>query len=294
MQVCSKGHSGVELVEGNVMKTLSLGEYYKVNEPLGSIHINTLFARAVADHYVSGTIYVNDCYSPSTFYIAHPYGMSLLFGETTNEKFNEMLFDFLINSNKMRVKSEWLQVFSTEWNSKLEEILGSYLIKYSPHISDTESKVVEYTRVNFKFNINKYNELRKKFHLSPNHKVNTNNHYIYENMQGNVIPRYFWNNKDFADRAVAFSLIYQGEIVSTAFSSFLIDGYLEIGIETIEKYRGKGYAAYVCSLLIEYCIEQGFEPVWACRLDNSGSYRLAMSLGFEPLIAIPYYKLVVF
>jgi hypothetical protein len=33
------------------------------------------------------------------------------------------------------------------------------------------------------------------------------------------------------------------------------------------------------------------EPVWACRLENDGSYKLAQKLGFEPVLEIPYYRL---
>lgn len=32
-------------------------------------------------------------------------------------------------------------------------------------------------------------------------------------------------------------------------------------------------------------------PVWACRMQNRGSYNLARSPGFEPALEIPYYRL---
>lgn len=275
------------------MKVLNKDEYHKANKLLGSLPINTLFAQSVANHSVSGSIFVDDSSSPGTFYIAHPYGMSLLLGETTNRKFNEWLYDYLTNRQQKRVKDEWLQVFPAEWNLRLEEILGPDLIKQDPYGMNTVGKVTEYTRVNFKFNRSKYQELRKNIHLPPDYELTTEKKVIYENMPGSVVPRHFWNNaQDFADRARAFALIHQGEIISTAFSSFLIDRYLEIGIETVELYRGRGYASHLCSLLIDDCIRHGFEPVWACRSDNAGSYGLAVSLGFEPAISIPYYKLV--
>lgn len=275
------------------MKALKTSEYYKADGQLRTLPINTLFARSIVNHYVSGSVYVNDSVSPSTFYISHPYGMSLLFGETNNIQFNNALFSYLVNRDKKRAKGEWLQVFPAEWNQRIEEILGPYLIKNKPHIINDESKVIEYTRVNFTFNVSKYNEFRRNLILPPNYTVNTVKDYIYENMQGSVIPRCFWDNaEDFNNRGIAYCLIHQGEMASTSFSSFLVDRYLEIGIETLEKHRGKGLALYVCSLLIDYCIKHGFEPVWACRSDNAGSFRLAQSLGFEPSLSVPYYKLV--
>ncbi len=46
-----------------------------------------------------------------------------------------------------------------------------------------------------------------------------------------------------------------------------------------------------CSTLIEYCLENSYEPVWACRLENVGSYKLAEKLGFEMYGEVPYYRL---
>jgi hypothetical protein len=52
-----------------------------------------------------------------------------------------------------------------------------------------------------------------------------------------------------------------------------------------------GFAEYTCSALIDYCIENNYEPVWACHLENIGSYKLAQKIGFTPSALIPYYRL---
>jgi RimJ/RimL family protein N-acetyltransferase len=59
----------------------------------------------------------------------------------------------------------------------------------------------------------------------------------------------------------------------------------------VEQYRGKGLALHACSALIDYCLEYNYEPVWACRLENYASYKLAQKLGFDPVLYMPYYKL---
>lgn len=69
------------------------------------------------------------------------------------------------------------------------------------------------------------------------------------------------------------------------------DNQLEFGIETVDGFRGKGFAFHTASSLIDYCLENNYEPVWACRLENTGSYKLAEKLGFEPTVTLPYYKL---
>ena len=67
--------------------------------------------------------------------------------------------------------------------------------------------------------------------------------------------------------------------------------HLRIGIETAQPHKGKGYAFAACSALIKYCIENNYEPVWSCKKDNIGSYRLACRLGFEPTFTLPFYRL---
>ena len=96
---------------------------------------------------------------------------------------------------------------------------------------------------------------------------------------------------EFAENAIGFSLIANNEPVSTAFASFIHDRQLEIGIETRPEFRGQGLAQITCSALIDYCRENDFEPVWSCRLENTGSFSLAQKLGFEPTLIIPYYQL---
>ena len=81
------------------------------------------------------------------------------------------------------------------------------------------------------------------------------------------------------------------EVACTAFSAFVIDQQLEIGIETADNYRGKGYAIGTCCALIDYCLENDYEPVWGCKLHNTPSYLLAQKLGFVPTIYWPFYRL---
>ena len=93
------------------MILLDKKEYWKVSAPLGKVPINTFFALAVVEKQLTGTIYVDNIDHPETFYIIHPYGMSLLFGKTDNDMVNSFLPGRFLNKNKVRNKHEWLQVF---------------------------------------------------------------------------------------------------------------------------------------------------------------------------------------
>jgi len=275
------------------MKLLDRKNYYKVQLPLSRVTINNLFARSVIDQKIDGLVYVDNSENPKTFYITHPYGMSLLFGETTNDNFNSELVKHALNKFNSRIKTEWLQAFPETWNKKLEGLFGNNLVKaIDNNSSDSNKKIEENTRVNFRFNKEKYLD-SSKVKNNIGFKIIRTDKEIFENMQGSVVPKYFWNNaEEFIKGGVGFSLIYEGDVVATAYSAFIFDKQLEIGIETKAGFQGKSFGFYVCQALIDYCIENDLEPIWACRLENTGSFKLAQKLGFEPAIYIPYYRLI--
>jgi RimJ/RimL family protein N-acetyltransferase len=154
-----------------------------------------------------------------------------------------------------------------------------------------EGKVRQLTRVNFRFEKEKFMASQKAA-PGPPHKVIPTSREHFDRMQGKVIPRFFWRDADhFIREGAGYTMVVDGEPVSTAFSAFTAPGILEFGIETAEGHRGKGYAEHVCHALMRHCLERGLEPVWACREDNAGSMRLAQRLGFVPTIRVPYYLL---
>jgi hypothetical protein len=273
------------------MIQLKTENYYKVLEPLKKVAINHLFAQTVAEQKMDGEVYVDAPEQPSTFYLKHNYGMSLLFGKTDNITFNKRLTRYLLNEGYGRQTSDWLQVFSSEWNDQLQKMLDGKITDPAEATSKN-MQVIKWSRVNFRFN--KDNYFSRK-HLIPNgfQLVRTDKQ-LFSRISGAVVPSSFWRNQDeFAKNAIGFSLIHKNEAVSTAFASFIHGQQLEIGIETKTEFQGQKLAQIACSALIDYCLGNNFEPIWSCRLENTGSYNLAQKLGFEPTLTIPYYQLPV-
>jgi RimJ/RimL family protein N-acetyltransferase len=275
---------------------LQYADYEKAGALLKKVPINTLFVQAVVCGDVEGTVYADDAQNPGVCHIVHKYGMSLLFGDTENEAFNSWLSAYLTNADKSRDKHEWMQVYPNEWTGRLDAMLGGNLIKKDRKDgtrSDDPGKVVEFTRVNFAFDPERYREAAQKRGKTGYEIVSTTEE-MYEDMEGSVIPKYFWRDAaQFVSHGGGYSLICDGEAVSTAFASYRIGDQLEIGIETVEKYWGRGFAFDVCAALIEYCLAHHLTPVWSCRLENTGSYILAQKLGFVPTLYLPYYRLAV-
>ncbi len=274
------------------MILLDQNKYDKVIKPLRDVTFNNLFARSVVEKKVIGAVYVDNTENPKTFYVVHPYGMSLLFGETYNDDFNSSFLDYALNTFKIRDKYEWLQAFPQSWNKKISGLLGDNMIKSIDNFGSNRNNIIEEnTRVNFKFNQERYLDFHSK-NNNKDYNILRTDKQLYEGMDGSVVPKHFWDDAEhFCNYGVGFSLIYENRVASTAYSSYIHDNQLELGIETIESCRGKGFAIYTCSSLIDYCMDNDYEPVWSCRLENIGSYKLAQKLGFEPTVYIPYYRL---
>lgn len=257
-------------------------------------NINTLFAMSVLEEKVNGRVYVDDYTTPEAFYIQHPYGMAFLHGESKKAEFYQQLKTHMLNLDNIRKKAEWLQVYPSELYPKIDALLEDHLVKKAPEevyhepSSEESKQILEYQRINFLFHKKNYEStfMEDKFEITSTSKE------VYEQLNGAVAPNCFWNSySDFFSSGIGFTLFRDNLPVSTAFASFVIDQKLEIGIETVAAYRGFGYAARVCSRLIDYCLEHGYEPIWSCNSGNIGSRRLAQKLGFVEYKRIPYYRL---
>lgn len=273
------------------MIVLDKRNYYKVSEPLRGVKINHLFATAVVEGHINGVVYVDNAENPVCFYVCHPYGMSLLFGDTTNEEFNTWLLGYALNMFKTRNRHEWLQAFPDTWNDLIATRWAKYLVLSDGNGAGEESNKIEVnTRVNFWFNRDIYLEFKRNH--SVDIKIVRTDRHLFDRIEGSVIPNRFWENADdFSQRAIAFSVLDGDTVASTAFSAFVVGNQLEIGIETSDWYRGRGYAVAVCSALVDYCLGHDYEPVWACKLENRPSYLLAQKIGFEPTLYWPFYRL---
>lgn len=266
------------------MYLLNKEQYYLALESLSKVEINHLFADAVIQQMVSGKLYANHIENPSTFYAVHPYGLTLLFGDDPDADFSKSLFHFLLNVEHDHNNDHWIQCWPVEYCTiALKQIKELQLTQ--------NAQLGSYERVNFSFNCDKYKNRTLPI-LQPYCTIVETDQILFESMPGTVIPSRFWdNNADFLLHGKGFSLLENGKLASTAYAAFVVGHQLEIGIETVPEFRGKGYAFAVCQAIIDYCLQNNFEPVWACRADNHQSIALAEKLGFVETVRIPFYHL---
>jgi len=275
------------------MNRLQPSDYKSAYSQLKKVTINNLFARSVVEHRVEGKVYVDNVSDPNCYYVVHPYGMSLLYGQLSEDFLSSELTDYLVGINGLRKTDEFLQIFPLELEERLDEALGERLYRQDLNeaYDQTVHAVVKHKRINFTFNRKKFADYLSQTDLGSYRFLPVDKE-LFEHTEGSVVPYKFWNNySDFARYGVGFSLLSDNIPVAVAFSSFSHDNMLELGMETAAHHRKQGFASRVCAKLIMYCINNQLEPIWACRAGNLASYNLAIKMGFEPSAYLPYYEL---
>ena len=260
------------------MIELTKDSFGTILETVMQVSFNILMARSVIVGHADGRIFVDSYESPQSIYIVHPYGMTFLFGRSDNEMFNNGLFDYFVGNTGKRKKDEWLQAFPREWDNVMTRLVDEHI-------------AIPYSRLNFKFDATKFYEKYSQINESQYEIIATPSELLFE-INGSVVPRDYWRTpKQFTDIAKAFTVMVDGKPVSTAFTSARHDDKLEIGIETVKEYHGKGLGYLACAKLIEYCLNNNLEPVWSCRYENTASVKLCEKLGFVETLKMPYYHI---
>jgi RimJ/RimL family protein N-acetyltransferase len=83
------------------------------------------------------------------------------------------------------------------------------------------------------------------------------------------------------DDLVGFFLVRGEEILCEALAGAEVMGTREIGIDTPEPYRQRGYATITCAKLVQVCEKLGVQTYWNCNKENLASVALARKLGYQ-------------
>jgi len=236
----------------------------KLKSKLLEIPFNTYFARSVLEGHVEGDVLFDNENDPSAAYVQHKYGMSLLWGDCNNEEFNIRLKRFLDN----RQESTWAQVYPVNW--------GGFMQGISEQIT---------SRLNFDFLPEMFEKNNKSLNMQSVRKATLDE---AKNFTGRVVPSNFWKEAHLP-MCVSYVAIANDEAASIAYSSYIHENIIEIGIETVDAHRGKGFAQLACAGLIRHILNTKCVPVWSCRVDNIASLKLAEKLGFIETLKLPYY-----
>lgn len=77
--------------------------------------------------------------------------------------------------------------------------------------------------------------------------------------------------------------IVDNQPVSFCYAGAITETLWDISIDTIESFRGRGFAAVCVAFMIDYFNQQGKKPVWGALVSNTASMKLAAKMGFVPV-----------
>jgi RimJ/RimL family protein N-acetyltransferase len=277
-------------------------QFARIRPFLAAPPFNVYFARAVIEGHMTGTVYADDLEMPKAAYILHPCGMSLLCGSTGLEPFTSEIVEYMLDKKRMRKNPELVQVFPDAWQEELSTRLGTRLLRMNdprrPGLDQLgvqelgKGRVIEWSRVNFEFDRNAFQSTKEPILPSGLHLQRTGKN-VFHPWEGPVMPSSFWSSpEEFEKNGTAFAICRRGRPLCVAFSAWVFDDVLEIGIETHPEARRQGLATLACAALIRYALSRGLEPVWSAHSENKASQILAVRLGFKETRRVPYYRLV--
>jgi len=94
----------------------------------------------------------------------------------------------------------------------------------------------------------------------------------------------YWESIDsFNAHGEGYCVISDDTVVSLAITGWIAGNTHEISIETVEAYRGRGFAKACASALVNCSLHKGCVPYWECETENTASARIAQGLGFTKL-----------
>jgi RimJ/RimL family protein N-acetyltransferase len=98
----------------------------------------------------------------------------------------------------------------------------------------------------------------------------------------------FWPSVDrFVEKGIGYCILQNEIITGWCLSVFVSGSKYELGLETVEHFRGKGYAKAVATACIKYCLEHGLTPLWNCDAENPPSVAVAEAVGFKKMREYP-------
>ena len=215
-------------------------------------------------------VYADNITRPNTMLLINGFAGTALYGDTSNHESNQAIKKLILDCFDEEGKELWLSLYSPEWEPAVDAMFeGQSLFK--PY-----RLIHRLNRESFQKHSGWQNKIPSGHTMV---KVDTSS---YESIKCRY-PNFPWKPES---NKFGWFLLKGGEVVSECTSvwveKFGVEtGCVEIGIETKEQHRRKGYAALTATAFVDDCLSMGLIPVWCCWDFREGSKELAEYLGFE-------------
>lgn len=249
-----KGNSMIPILESN---------YEQLKNSL--LNDSPTFVYAVLNKIIPGFVYIEPN-NKNTFLIGTHSGIFYVFGDETNNYFNNSLIE--LYHNRINEKTRFtLFSSSMKWDKAINDLLKNEI-----------SKVQRYT-----FTFNQHNYLKKKVDLPKEFTIKKIDEEILNKsieFNEDYYTQYWGSVSKFLENGFGYCILHNGDVVSECTSIFRSRQFAEIDIVTKDDFRGKGLALATIQAFIDYCITSHITPRWDCSVDNLASITLGSKLGF--------------
>lgn len=238
-----------------------LNDYTQLTPLLPLIKTESIYPFSILEGMQSGEIFVDHMDQPCCALLWHYCGFANIIGHY-NQQFLDDTFELMKNpvaghSGRMVIQGEYAPgleagLLNKNGISRYER----YIFRFDPAslipLSASDAEIQPITETNY--------------HL----------------ISGRIIPAFSWDSKEsFLKNGFGFCAVQNEQVMSCAFSSAVTRSHVDIGVETMEEARGKGYGKAVVLAMIQEALNRGKQPVWGCDVRNEGSKALACSVGFN-------------
>ncbi len=90
---------------------------------------------------------------------------------------------------------------------------------------------------------------------------------------------------------MAAGAVVDGRLVGLAHVSAVTEGLADIGVSTLEPWRGRGFATAATSIVAKVVRDSGRTPVWSAGEGNAASLRVLAKVGFKEVSRRTYVSL---
>lgn len=120
-----------------------------------------------------------------------------------------------------------------------------------------------------------------EMHIPDRFEIKEIDENLLAEISGSIVPTLFWSGvQEFLSKGKGYCIVHNNEVASWAFSAAVSSHEIDIGIETNPKYQKQGLGMIVAQKMMQFTIEQGRKPVWACHYQNAASAKMAEKLGY--------------
>lgn len=191
------------------------------------------------------------------YIFSQPERMVVSYGENIISAVDEMKRQIQAAGNLDEIKQNLVSVFGSRCQ---------HFIKY---VFDKPDKVLQTTSYALPLSPAEYPQFKKFF--TANNPGCTDTDWL---------ETYFM---DLVERHLCCGFFSQDSLVSCSDAPdmpYMHDEVQEIGINTLEMYRGKGYATQACITCLRQMFQNGICPQWSTSVHNVASQKLAEKIGF--------------